>query len=157
MCHCPTTDNPLGLFRLLFILLLWLIEFSDLSLRRREDLRQEFTEKLRLLLLEPPSDQVQMQHATHSFPIFEHQAVQTQALLDPLEKQLNGIIVNNKFCMSRIGRLQLSWWRLPLHARTVVSKEVESPCEDNKRERCSREETHEKTTMDGSASDGGVS
>src|SRR5256714_1281131 len=82
MRQCPATDDPLGLFRLLFALLLWLTQLSDLSLRRLEDLCQELTEPLGLLLLEPPGDQVQVQHATHSLPVFEHQVVQTQTLLD---------------------------------------------------------------------------
>ena len=82
---------------------------------------------------------------------------QTLVILDLINDQLNGIITNDKFCMSRTGRLKLSWWRLPLRARTVVSNEVESPCEGNNRQCCPQEETNEETTMDCSASDGGVS
>ena len=81
---------------------------------------------------------------------------QTLVILDLINDQLNGIIINNKFCMSRTGRLKLSWWRLPLRARAEVSNEVESSCEGNTRHCCPQEETHEETTMDGSASDSGV-
>ena len=37
-----------------------------------------------------------------------------QRLLDPAEEQLNGLITNDKFCLSRTGRLTLTWWRYPL-------------------------------------------
>ena len=43
------------------------------------------------------------------------QAVQ-RAFQEP-EDQLNGIITNDKFCMSRTAELQLSWWRRPLRLR----------------------------------------
>src|SRR5215471_6796461 len=85
MGECPATDDPLGLF---FVLLLCLTQLSDRSLRRRENLCQQFTEPLGLLLLQPPRDQIQVEHATHTLPVFEHEVVQTQALLDSLEKQL---------------------------------------------------------------------
>src|SRR5437016_1469903 len=49
--------------------------------------------------------------------------------LECLVEILNGTITNDKFCMSRTGRLQLSWWRLPLRAREAVSKEVKYPSE----------------------------
>jgi hypothetical protein len=34
-----------------------------------------------------------------------------QDTFDPTEKQLNGMITNDKFCCTRWGQLQLSWWR----------------------------------------------
>jgi len=40
-----------------------------------------------------------------------------ERLLDPAEEQLNGLITNDKFCLSRTGRLALSWWRYPLRLR----------------------------------------
>jgi hypothetical protein len=33
------------------------------------------------------------------------------------EKQFNGIITNDKFCLTRRDKLQLSWWRRPLRLR----------------------------------------
>jgi hypothetical protein len=32
---------------------------------------------------------------------------------------LNGTITNDKFCMSRTGRLALTWWRRPLRSRSA--------------------------------------
>src|ERR1700730_14210211 len=75
----------------------------------------------------------------------------------PTMKILNGTITNDKFCMSRRGRLQLSWWRLSLRARNAASKEVTYPSEGNNTECCSQEDTHETTTVDGSASPHGDS
>ena len=34
-----------------------------------------------------------------------------------LDTGFNGLITNDKFCMSRRGELQLSWWRRPLKLR----------------------------------------
>jgi hypothetical protein len=31
--------------------------------------------------------------------------------------EVNGIITNDKFCLTRWGKLQLSWWRRPLRLR----------------------------------------
>jgi hypothetical protein len=58
MCHSPATEDPLRLLRLPFALLLGLSQLSDRSLRRLEDLSQQLTEPVGLLLLEPPADQV---------------------------------------------------------------------------------------------------
>ena len=44
MRHGPATDDPVGLLRLLFALLLRLNELSDRSVRRLEDLSQQLTE-----------------------------------------------------------------------------------------------------------------
>jgi len=33
------------------------------------------------------------------------------------EKSLNGMITNDKFCCTRWGQLQLSWWLRPLRLR----------------------------------------
>jgi hypothetical protein len=59
----------------------------------------------------------------------------------------NGTITNDKFCMSRIGRLHLSWWRLPRRARLPVPQQTVYPSETNELERCSQEDTHEKTEV----------
>ena len=34
------------------------------------------------------------------------------------DAQLNGLITNDKFCLTRYGKLQLSWWRRPLRLRS---------------------------------------
>ena len=64
---------------------------------------------------------------------------------------LNGLITNDKFCMSRTARLQLSWWRLPRSARQAISDGVESPVEENVRNSLPQQETYEKTTVEHSA------
>ncbi len=64
---------------------------------------------------------------------------------------LNGLITNDKFCMSRTARLQLSWWRLPRSARQTNSQGVQSPVEENVQEYLPQQETYEKTTMERSA------
>ncbi len=38
-------------------------------------------------------------------------------VFDPAEQVLDGLITNDKFCLSRSGRLVLSWWRYPLRRR----------------------------------------
>ncbi len=64
---------------------------------------------------------------------------------------LNGLITNDKFCMSRTARLQLSWWRLPRSARQPSKEEVQFSVEEHVREYLPHQETHEKTTMEHSA------
>ncbi len=64
---------------------------------------------------------------------------------------LNGLITNDKFCMSRTAQLQLSWWRLPRNARQTISVGVESPVTGNTEEYLPQQETHEETTMESSA------
>ena len=68
-----------------------------------------------------------------------------------IDAGFNGTITNDKFCMSRTGRLRLSWWRLPLMARETVTQAVEYPSEGTNVERCLQEDTHEETAMDHSA------
>ena len=63
----------------------------------------------------------------------------------------NGLITNDKFCLSRTARLHLSWWRLPRSARQRSSEEVQSPVEDHVQEYLPQQETYEKTTMDSPA------
>jgi hypothetical protein len=40
-----------------------------------------------------------------------------QQLLDVFYPLFNGTITNDKFCCTRWGTLQLSWWRRPLRLR----------------------------------------
>ena len=42
---------------------------------------------------------------------------ETAKLLEAIEESLNGLITNDKFCLTRRGRLALSWWRRPLRLR----------------------------------------
>src|SRR5437764_13161489 len=74
--------------------------------------------------------------------------MQIQQLFDAFEEHFNGTITNDKFCLSRTGRLRLSWWRLPLRAREKVTQVVEYPSEGNNLERCLQEDTHEETAME---------
>jgi hypothetical protein len=53
------------------------------------------------------------------------------ATLEAVMIVLNGLITNDKFCMSRTARLHLSHWRLPRSARQSSSEEVQSPAEEH--------------------------
>src|SRR5260370_714980 len=68
------------------------------------------------------------------------------------KEQFNGLITNDKFCLSRRARLQLSWWRLPRNARQTISAGVESPGTGNTEEYLRQQEAHNETTIDLSAS-----
>jgi len=39
------------------------------------------------------------------------------------EEKFNGMITNDKFCCTRWGQLQLSWWRRPLRLRSGAEPE----------------------------------
>jgi hypothetical protein len=47
--------------------------------------------------------------------------VEAQALLHKPEGMLNGMITNDKFCLTRRGALELSWWRRPLRLRNAAN------------------------------------
>jgi len=64
----------------------------------------------------------------------------------------NGLITNDKFCMSRTARLQLSHWRLPRSARQTSRAGVESPVTGKTEEYLPQQEAYEETTMERSAS-----
>jgi hypothetical protein len=64
----------------------------------------------------------------------------------------NGLITNDKFCMSRTARLQLSHWRLPRSARQTSRAGVESPVTGNTEEYLPQQEAYEETRMERSAS-----
>jgi hypothetical protein len=42
--------------------------------------------------------------------------------LEVREHRLNGLITNDKFCLSRTGRLALTWWRRALRLRDPAPK-----------------------------------
>lgn len=46
-----------------------------------------------------------------------HKILQAPELLGVTEIELNGIITNDKFCLSRYSELQLTWWRRPMRLR----------------------------------------
>ena len=63
-------------------------------------------------------DQGDHQHQFETvMPGPEPRAFQSQFGFGKAEGHLNGIITNDKFCMSRMAELQLSWWRRPLRLR----------------------------------------
>ena len=64
----------------------------------------------------------------------------------------NGLITNDKFCMSRTARLQLSHWRLPRSARQTSRAGVESPVTGTTEVYLPQQEAYEETTMERSAS-----
>jgi hypothetical protein len=72
-------------------------------------------------------------------------------ILGILELLLNGLITNDKFCMSRTARLHLSWWRLPRSARQTSGEGVQYPVEGNFRAYLPQQESDEKTTMESSS------
>lgn len=43
---------------------------------------------------------------------------QASKLFGITKDKLNGTITNDKFCLSRWGEMQLSWWRRPLRLRS---------------------------------------
>jgi hypothetical protein len=45
------------------------------------------------------------------------QGVEIEQRFPAFEQKFNGLITNDKFCLSRTGRLALSWWRYPLRRR----------------------------------------
>ena len=60
----------------------------------------------------------------------------------------NGLITNDKFCLSRTARLQLSYWRLPRSARQTSNQGVQSAVEEHVQEYLPQQESYEKTTME---------
>jgi len=114
------------------------------------------TQLFNIVFEEHPGHQERADHGLRTLGSLGWQQVQREHLFDPLEEHFNGTITNDKFCMSRTGRLQLSWWRLPLRARETVTNGVESSSEGNAWEHHPQEETHEQTTMESSASPHGA-
>ena len=101
-CPSPSADRPVGISEQHRAALCCLIghDFDD---KRSQSLAQEINLSQRGSL------------GTH--------LVEIQNALEPLENQLNGTITNDKFCMSRTGRLTLTWWRRPLRSRSAKADE----------------------------------
>jgi hypothetical protein len=72
--------------------------------------------------------------------------------IQQLKAVLNGIITNDKFCMSRAGRLQLSWWRLPRSLRLPAAPQTIYPTERHEGEVESQEDRYEGTGVSHPAS-----
>jgi hypothetical protein len=43
----------------------------------------------------------------------------------------DGLIINDKFCFSRLGRLRLSWWRRTLRLRNQEPRQCDTLLEEN--------------------------
>jgi len=105
-------------------------------------------------MADPPHGQKEReQQAIQPSPIGEETGLQIPATaLAILEGRFNGTITNDKFCLSRMGRLQLTWWRLPLRARLPVTNQTGYPTDVNEMECCHQEGTHEETEVQHPAS-----
>src|SRR6478672_2742862 len=53
--------------------------------------------------------------------------------LHPPEAAFNGTITNDKFCMTRTGRLHLTWWRRPLRSRPAGADASGYPSDETSR------------------------
>jgi hypothetical protein len=121
------------------------IEGLDLGLRSQVDLAS-----VQQLRQDQAGPDLLVDHSQFGTP----QQAQPQVLFEFAKGQFNGTITNDKFCLSRMGRLHLSWWRLPLRARIAVTKDTGYPSDANEMERCHQEGTHEETCVDHPASHG---
>jgi hypothetical protein len=70
---------------------------------------------------------IQSQH-THPLPEKRHRhsedfGIDHSAILAQTLADLNGLIINDKFCMVRTGKLKLNHWRRPLQLREDREKE----------------------------------
>ena len=84
----PATENPFSRLRLPEVLFLR-TPLSQVVCQRLQHARQDLAHPLSFLLLQPPTDQIQLEHATDSFPVLKPQLVEPQALFEPLEEELN--------------------------------------------------------------------
>jgi hypothetical protein len=88
---------------------------------------------------EPKVEQSHRQgEARQAQKMTQHRAFQVKAMLFEIAEHLfNGLITNDKFCLTRTGKLRLSHWRRPLRLRapetrqTVYSASEESDCGGN--------------------------
>src|SRR6266581_5809117 len=99
-------------------------------------------------VLEQQSDQLRIQLTQHAPRVAGPPLVDASVRLPQFVEQLNGTITNDKFCLSRMGRLHLSWWRLPRSSHAPVKTETRYPSDVNEMHCCHQEGTHEETSMD---------
>ena len=52
-------------------------------------------------------------------------------MIEPCEGALNGIIANDKFCMSRYGQLRLSWSRYSVYLQGKIRRESGYPSDEH--------------------------
>jgi hypothetical protein len=57
----------------------------------------------------------------------------TQEMLQRAKVVFNGTITHDKFCMTRTGRLHLTWWRRPLRSRPAGADASGYPCDATSR------------------------
>jgi len=62
----------------------------------------------------------QLQPVGLPFGLWRLKAAQQQPLFAKAEEMFNGMITNDKFCLTRWGALELSWWRRPLRLRNAA-------------------------------------
>ena len=69
----------------------------------------------------------------HQLVEFLHQRVRTLrlALGQPAERAFNGIIANDKFCMTRYGQLRLSWSRHAVYLQGKIRRESGYPADEH--------------------------
>lgn len=65
----------------------------------------------------PSNDAHQGDKAMETVSRLQATVLDATAGLEDFMKTLNGLITNDKFCLSRQGELQLTWWRRPLRLR----------------------------------------
>jgi hypothetical protein len=89
----------------------------------RKRLIQSFGNSIRQIdqnsIQQPGSPQLQLDAVLRTDP----KIGQAQQPFDGVVSILNGTITNDKFCMSRTGRLTLTWWRRPLRSRSAKTDE----------------------------------
>jgi len=87
-------------------------------------------------------DQATPQLDLHHRPLRAPQVMQVEMVFQRSKCQLNGIITNDKFCLSRTKQL------LKIPARKVFPPEVHYPSEAIEEISCLKKEFHEKTTVE---------
>ena len=66
----------------------------------------------------PGNDTIERQAALQALARGQLALFETTATFHNPMPHLNGMITNDKFCCTRWGQLQLSWWRRPLRLRS---------------------------------------
>ncbi len=117
--------------------------------------RHDDHERMSLFPSDNPCKIGSRQHAERDMAIpsqeTAHFVVVQPQIFAVLKIFFNGLITNDKFCMSRTTQLQFSWWRFPRKARQTISDDVESSVKGNIQHYLPQQERHEETTMEHSA------